>query len=182
MGNRGCLIDNHGNLCKAFEHDGWIICATKWRDRCIPLWKPKHYTPLFFLDEAVAMAAGHRPCALCRRQAYIQFKKAWPGNAAALADEINQKLHKERVAPANKKQITHAAEFNGLPKGTFVAVHGEAWLVRGSLLARYTPSGYDEWMPRPPGCAVVLTPASTVEALRAGYSPDIHPSAQVHPE
>ena len=182
MGNRGRLIDKKGNLCRPFEHNGWIICATKWGNRRVPLWEPGHYTPLFFLDEAVAMAAGHRPCALCRREAYVQFKKAWPGNAAASAKEINQKLHKERVAPVSKKQITHAAEFNGLPKGTLVALDGEAWLVSGSFLARYTPSGYDERMPRPSGCAVVLTPPSTVEALKAGYSPDIHPSSGVDPK
>ena len=177
MGNRGCLIDNAGKLIKPFGHDGWIICDTEWPGPKVPLWKPGRYTPLFFLDEAVAMAAGHRPCHRCRKEAYVQFKEAWPGNAAASAKEINQKLHKERVNPVSKMQIPHPAEFNGLPKGTFVALDGEAWLVRGSFLARYTPSGYDEWMRRPSGCAVVLTPPSTVEALKAGYSPDIHPSA-----
>lgn len=181
MGNRGRLIDKKGNLCRPFEHNGWICCATKWGNRRVPLWEPEHYTPLFFLDEAVAMVAGHRPCALCRREAYVQFKKAWPGNAAALATEINRKLHKERVHPGTKEQIRHTAEFDDLPSGTFVAMDDEAWLVRDSSLARYARCCYDKWVPRPSGRAVVLTPPSIVEALKAGYSPDIHPSAGVNP-
>lgn len=158
MGNRGILADKDGRLRRLWKHKGWICCVTKLGNGLVPPKKPFLWTPLFFLDEAVALAAGHRPCAWCRKDDYDRFAEAWPAKAPVLAKKIDETLHKERVDPVCKEQLRHTAEFDGLPSGTFVALNGEAWLVRDTSLARYTPSGYDECVPKPSGSAVVLTP------------------------
>ncbi len=180
MGNRGILHDGSGRLGhKRWKHNHWVSCVTKRGNRRVPLMEPGHYTPLFFLDEAVALAAGHRPCARCRYEASRRFAEAWLGNARLSTKEMDRILHDGRVDPVSRGQRTHTAAFDDLPRGTFVGQDGEAWLVLDSSLARYTPSGYDECVRKPSGSAVVLTPAAAVAALAGGYSPVIHPSAGV---
>ena len=173
MGNRGALAVAPGKLGKAlFKGTRWISCVTDFGGKKLPLMLPGKMTQLFFLDEAVALAAGHRPCGLCRKKDFEKFKAAaWPGKPgirAAVADGI---LHKERIVTSTKKQRRFAASFEELPRGTFVELDGEAWLVLDSSLVRYTPAGYDKKLDRPSGCAIVITPKSAVRALNNKYSP-----------
>src|SRR5437588_216362 len=131
---------------------------------------PGRYTGLFFLDDATAFAAGHRPCAECRREDYNRFM-AIAGERRA--DDVDARLHGERLGPRPQAALAE------LPDGAFVLVDGEPWLVLGDGLRRWTPSGYAKRQ-RLPSRATVLTPATTLEVLRAGWNgvvPFLHVSA-----
>jgi hypothetical protein len=176
-GNRGCLHDATGRIRRHHNGKRWIACRLEFRGwRRTPLLQPGRFTELFFLDEATAMAAGHRACALCRREDYLQLLQIWarvhPGQAGA--DEIDTQLHGERLGPRSEAAVAD------LPDGAFVLRGGEPFLVRGRSLLRWTPAGYTERLPRR-GRAVVVTPPSLVEVLRAGWEPDVplyHPSSK----
>ena len=145
--------------------------------------RPGRFTELFFLDEATAFAAGHRPCALCRRQDYERFGAIWRDlhPAGAGADAIDARLHAERVDPATGGQLRHAAELGELPDGAFVLRGGAPHLVLGAELLRWTPAGYADRETRPArGRAELITPPSLVAVLRTGWRPAVpllHPSA-----
>jgi len=145
--------------------------------------QPGRYTELFFLDEATALAAGHRPCALCRWEDYNRFVSFWHDlhEGAADADAIDARLHGERVMPGSRAQRRHEAPFDELPDGAFVLDAGEPNLVLRDRLLRWTPSGYISPSPRPSSSsAVVITPPSLVALLRARWEPSVpllHPSA-----
>ena len=178
MGNRGILHDAPGRLGKRrWTSKRWIICELEFKNRRTPLMKPGSYTVLFFLDEAVALAAGHRPCWECRRARYLRFQECWPEGSLPKASEMDRLLHAQRVDSDSRRQVGHARSFERLPSGAFVAHGGDAWLVLDSKLARYTPAGYDRFIPRPRGDATVLTPSASIEAMARGYSPVLHPSA-----
>ena len=136
--------------------------------------QPGKFTELFFLDEATALAAGHRPCALCRHEDYVRFGELWgkmhPGRIGA--DAIDGRLHEERMGGPH--EIVPA-------DGAFVLREGDPWLVLGSSIRRWTPAGYTDALPRPKGRMVTITPPSLVSILRAGWSgavPLLHPSAR----
>jgi hypothetical protein len=142
--------------------------------------QPGRFTELFFLDEATAFAAGHRPCALCRRADYDRFGAIWselhPGEAGA--DAIDARLHAERVDPRTRGQRRHAVPAGRLPDGSFVLRAGSPYVVLGGAELRWTPAGYE----RAPaaGPAALITPPSLVAVLRAGWEPAVpllHPSA-----
>lgn len=152
----------------------------EFRGRWRKILTPGHYTELFFLDEATGLAAGHRPCAECRREQYRAFCSAWPGGAATAAALDNQ-LHAERLN-RDGTQCCFEASLDDLPDGVVVTrreVAGVAWLLwQGQLLA-WSPGGYEERISRPKGEQVdVLTPRSTIQVIRAGYVPQVHPSAE----
>ncbi|MDE0101365.1 MAG: hypothetical protein OXN89_03210 [Bryobacterales bacterium] len=175
MGNRGALAvapDKLGNAL--WKGTRWISCDPKFGGKKLSLMAPGKNTQLFFLDEAVALAAGHRPCWTCRKGAFVQFKAAWPGNGGVAATEMDRILHKERIVNFPTRQRGYPGRFEDLPNGTFVELDGEAWLVLDSSLVRYTPTGYDKRLDIPSGCAIVITPKSVVEALANGYSPKLH--------
>ena len=188
-GNRGCLHDETGRIRRPYAVKRWIACRLEFRGRRrAPLMQPGRYTELFFLDDATAFAAGHRPCAECRRADYDRFVELWrglhPGQTGAEA--IDEQLHAERYDPRTRSQRRHEAPLDELPDGAFVLRDGEPWLVRGSQLFRWTPSGYVAPVPRPAGATVVaITPPSLVEILRADRQPLVpflHDSAQInHP-
>ncbi len=191
MGNRGVLHDAGGRVRRPWQVRRWIVCVLQFRGRRRAVMAPGRYTELFFLDEATALAAGHRPCAECRHGRFVAFRTAWAathrsggGPATPSADEIDRRLHAERVGPGRSKR-SFAAALDGLPDGVFVAVPawGEAaYLVSGGRLLAWSPGGYGERRRRPKGERVrVLTPPSTVEVIRAGYAPEVHPSAAVPP-
>jgi hypothetical protein len=147
---------------------------------------PGHYTELFFLDEATALAAGHRPCAECRRERFNAFRKAWRsahpetvGSSLPTADAIDCRLHAERVRPDRTKRLFEA-NLGEMPNGVFVrrADWGEdAYLIWNGGLHAWSAGGYRERIDCPKKAKVsVLTPESTVAAIRAGYAPEIHPS------
>jgi hypothetical protein len=143
--------------------------------------QPGRFTELFFLDEATAFAAGHRPCALCRREDYDRFGAIWrelhPGDRGA--DAIDARLHAERVDPRTRGQRRHATSAGGLPDGAFVLRDGAPHMVLGARLRRWTPAGYAE-RATATGNEELLTPPSLVAVLRAGWTPVVpllHPSA-----
>jgi hypothetical protein len=145
--------------------------------------QPGRFTELFFLDEATAFAAGHRPCALCRREDYNRLVGFWrelhPDQLGAAA--IDAQLHGERLDPATRGQRRHEARLDELPDGAFVLREGAPFLVLGSRLFRWTPAGYAAPLPRPArGHALLITPPSLVELLRTDWQPLVpllHPSA-----
>lgn len=186
MGNRGVLHDQNGVVRRPWNGRRWIACLLDFKGRRQEVMRPRRYTQLFFLDEANALAAGHRPCAECRRDRFDAFRLAWqkahPSGEGTVptASAIDQRLHTERVT-ADRTQRTFVAPLDDLPDGVFVAVAGagpQAYLVRGDHLLAWMPGGYAERVRRLQGQDVtVLTPAATVAAIRAGYVPAVHPSA-----
>lgn len=161
----------------------WISCRLEFKGwRRGPLLQPGRFTELFFLDEATALAAGHRPCALCRREDYDRFGELWrtlhPGQIGA--DALDEQLHAERVDPATRGQRHHGAALDDLPDGALVLRDGAPWVVRGDCVLRWRPAGYAERAARPSGSAVLVTPPSLVFVLQAGWTsalPLLHPSA-----
>ncbi len=188
LGNRGVLHDADGRIRRAWQVKRWLVCVLAFRGRRRTVMTPNRYTELFFLDEATALAAGHRPCAECRHARFLAFCHAWKvahpggGSPRPTADEIDHRLHAERLTPDRSKR-TCPLNLDELPDGVFVAVEawgGRAFLVWGDGLFAWSPGGYQERRPRPRGKKVrVLTPPSTVEAIKAGYVPEVHASADL---
>ena len=177
-GNRGCLHDEHGRIRRRFAGKRWIACRLEFRGwHRAPLMQPGRFTELFFLDEATALAAGHRPCALCRRADYERLTEIWAGIHPEQkgADAIDAQLHEERLGPRR------IAQLEDLPDGTFVLDDGEPFLVLGSHLLRWQPAGYAAARPRPTRAQMeVMTPPSLVSLLERDRHPLVplfHPSA-----
>ena len=172
-GNRGRLHGADGVLRRQWQLKRWISCRLEFRGRRRPggPMPPGRYTGLFFLDEATAFAAGHRPCAECRREDYVRFMELVGEKRAA---DIDARLHKERLGAKPTRDVA------SLPDGAFVLVDGEPWLVLGGELLRWTPSGYTDRRPAA-GSATLVTPLSVLPVLAAGWSgvvPFLHPSAE----
>lgn len=183
LGNRGCLHDDEGRIRRRHAGPAWIACRLAFKDRRRALMQPGRYTELFFLDDATALAAGHRPCAECRREDYRRFTGLWPGGGSEgpSAAVVNARLHAERLTDAGT-QRHHERVLDELPDGVFVLRDDAPWLVRGRELLRWTPAGYAEAVSRPAGGqAVVTTPPSVVSVLERGWRPRavpfLHPSA-----
>jgi hypothetical protein len=183
-GNRGCLHDETGRIRRRYAGRRWIACRLEFKDWLRrPLLQPGRFTELFFLDEATAFAAGHRPCALCRREDYHRFSAVWqdlhPGQVGA--DAMDAQLHAERVDPRTRGHRLHELPVGELPDGAFVLLEGRPCLVLESGLRAWTPAGYAEPRPRRPDCVFrLVTPPSLVEVLRRGWSgavPLLHPTA-----
>jgi hypothetical protein len=180
MGNRGGIVHNADReIVRRYKSRRWIACVLEFRGRHRIVMSPNRYTELFFLDEDVALAAGHRPCAECRRERYNAFKGAWQRghHKLPLADEMDLELHPTRIA--NGKKVTYEAALSSLPHGCFVQVDGLAYLVANDALLLWTPEGYARRDERPNDSIVtVLTPESIVECFRRGYRPEIHESGR----
>ena len=185
MGNRGCLHDSQGQIRRQFRGKRWIICLLDFKGRQRAIMTPGQYTELFFLDEATALAAGHRPCAECQRERFNLFRETWAkANPNAidtprpLATTIDDVLHQERSVSGNQThRVSNSIE--NLPDGVFVTDDEHiAYLVLRERLLRWSPGGYAH---PPPGTVRypvrLLTPPSVVQALAAGYPIDIHTSA-----
>ena len=176
-GNRGCLHDAEGTIRRPWQLERWITCLLQFKGRKRAVMTPGHYTELFFLDEATALAAGHRPCAECRRGRFDAFRQALVAGTESKprpsAVEIDRRLHAQRVAPDRSKRTRHA-NLDELPAGVFVLLPGVGrtpYLIAG---------GYTDRVERPRGLAVeVLTPDLTVRAIRAGYAPELHPTSRL---
>jgi hypothetical protein len=177
MGNRGCIHRDRA-IVRPWQTRRWITCALEFKDWVAPKWQPGRWTPLFFYDEAVALAAGHRPCALCRRADYNRWLDSWewafgerPG-----ADAMDATLHEERLDGTSKR--LHPMPWRKLPDGAFVTLGDRAALVLADSVVPWSHDGYGRKQPRPgSGNAEVLTPPSSIAVMRHGYRPVIHLSA-----
>jgi hypothetical protein len=181
MGNRGILHNAEGKLVRDSQVRRWIACRLEFRGRHRQVLQPHSWTELFFLDEATALAVGHRPCAECRHPDFVRFQAAWRRVHPAMpnsADVMDQVLHAERrLGPWLKR--THTARCDALPDGSYVALEGQAWLVLGAELLAWSAEGYRQRRLRPMTAELVLlTPPSIVDVLRAGYRAGLHPSAE----
>jgi hypothetical protein len=183
-GNRGCLHDDSGAIRRRYATKRWIACRLQFRGRRrTHLMAPGRYTELFFLDEATAMAAGHRPCAECRRADYNTLTEVWselhPDQQGA--DAIDEQLHVERLAAHNRERRFHEASYKELPDGAFILHAGKPCLVLGSRLLPWAPGGYLTPSRRPArGSATLITPPSLVAVLQLGWAPLVpflHPTA-----
>ncbi len=178
MGNRGVLHDDERQLVRSWQVRRWIACRIAFRGRRRIIMRPRSYTELFFLDEATAFSAGHRPCAECRNGDYKRFHALWEQcfGAPVSADIIDTALHAERFAGHAKR--TYRADLSALPCGTFIAIDGIPLLVWDDGLQIWSGSGYQEARPRPKfGDVEVLTPPSIVKIFAAGYRPFVHPTS-----
>jgi hypothetical protein len=179
-GNRGVLHDDVGRIVRNWQVKRWIACVLEFKGRRRPLLRPGRFTELFFLDEATALAAGHRPCAECRRADFNRFRDAWGDThprASLGVDDIDRVLHLERVGPDRGKRL-HDAVLGDLPDGSMIAEGPHAWLVFGNELLAWSPFGYGSRRQADAMSAVrTLTPPSIIEIIRAGYTPTFHPTA-----
>lgn len=191
MGNRGVLHDAQQQVTASWRHRAWVTCRIDHPGRKRVVFSPGNYSELFFLDEATALSAGHRPCASCRYRDYQVFKGFWAAAQAAQdghnqappsAAEMDRHLHADRAASGGPKAISRARA-DTLPEGTFVQMEGAAWLLWQGRLHRWTHAGYDEKRALAGDqLLTVLTPHATVRVLQAGYRPQVHPSAELRTE
>lgn len=190
-GNRGCLAGASGAIIRRQRSVAWITCVLRFRDHRQPLVDPRRWTPLFFLDEAVALAAGHRPCAYCRRSAYRAYTEAAApeGTPRANAALLNRTLAEERypdsrpatggLACRAPDRRTWLASPGTLPIGTVIVDAGGGPVLIGADGQQYAFS-FSGWRPVvtvDAGVVRVLTPPTSVAALRNGYRPLLHESA-----
>jgi len=166
MGNRGCLHRGE-SIVRPWNGKRWITCALEFRGWVAPKWEPGRWTALFFYDEAVAFAAGHRPCALCRRPDYVRYCDALGMKGA---DAIDDRLHGDRLDGRRKR--LHAMPWVDVPDGVFVVSDDGPALVTAERLHVWSAEGgYTTAIERPPrGRATMITPAANVSALRSGYT------------
>jgi len=179
-GNRGILHDpaTRTLLPRRWTSRRWIVCTCDWQGRRRAVMGGRSWTELFFLDEATALAAGHRPCFYCRRPAARAFRLAWAagnGGDPPGADEMDAVLHAERLDGRGKRRHPLPGAWAGLPDGAMLEAGGEFYATAGGRLLRWTPGGYVQ-APAPAGGLALLTPPSTLRAMAAGYRPVLHPS------
>lgn len=180
-GNRGIIHDPATKtlLKRRWSTPAWITCVCAFRGRRRVVMGGRSWTELFFLDEATALAAGHRPCFFCRRDDAIRFRAAWEqGNRAKnlRAREIDAILHRERLDHGRKRLHPLPRSIDQLPAGTMLQAGGESYLVTVGATMRWSFAGYAPAV-IDAASAMMLTPPSTVRALAAGYRPVLHPSA-----
>ncbi len=177
MGNRGGLHDPEGRITRPWRLKAWLVCLLEFNGRKRTVMSPDRYTELFFLDEATALAAGHRPCWECRRKAFKAFAST---SGHSSAEDLDAQLHKERLN-ADGTQRTFEANLSELPDGVFVMVPEDhrAFLLWKDRLHSWSPSGYIDRVALPHyRKVVVLTPRTTVSAIQNGYVPQVHESAE----
>jgi hypothetical protein len=186
MGNRGCLHSDRGEIRRQYQLKRWIICVLDFKNRHRQVMTAGRYTELFFLDEATALAAGHRPCAECQRERFNLFRTTLAQTNSDMlgtrpaAPVIDDALHRERQTAEGKKR-SYKCALKDLPTGAFVTLDddSEAYLVLEKDLLRWSPFGYEHIIIRHRDLnqVNVLTPPSIVRILLAGYEAAVHSSA-----
>jgi hypothetical protein len=177
MGNRG-VIHSDKQITRVFKHKAWITCMLEFKGRKRTVMMPDRWTELFFLDEATAFAAGHRPCFECRRADAQRFKSYWikgnPVHNFSMTTSINQIdeiIHKERINN-EKKKVIHQRTASNVPEGTFILMDDAPYVFSKGRLHRWTAFGYEENIAMPEASTLsVLTPDSIVNAFGSGYVP-----------
>ena len=184
MGNRGIIHDPATKtlLKRRWTTKAWIICVCEFRGRRRDVMAKQSWTELFFLDEPTALAAGHRPCFYCRRERANAFAAAFAegiGRAAIRAPEIDMILHGERLASGNEPRPLDAAKLAALPDGTMIAAEGKPYLLLDGQAQPWSFAGYGKPVALAGfgGNLKLITPPSTVAALRASYHPTLPTSA-----
>jgi hypothetical protein len=180
-GNRGIIHDPKTKtlLTRRWASPAWLTCVYEFRGRRREVMGGRSWTELFFLDEATAFAAGHRPCFFCRRDDAVRFRAAWEeGNRVkgVRARDIDAVLHRERLSGGNKRLHTLPKPLEQLPDGAMVQRESEIYLIAQGRALSWSPAGYRSAQTAPQA-AMLLTPPSTLRALSAGYRPLLHPSA-----
>jgi hypothetical protein len=181
LGNRGIIHNVQKQIVRPYQHQSWVTCRLRFKNRKRKIMSPSTYTELFFLDESTAFAAGHRPCGECRRERYRQFKELWVrANLKKQANNIkvsviDSVMHKERI---NKRvKVKYKANIKDLPSGTMFSTNGSAYLVYDDKIYYWSFEGYrlfdrvnfsDE--------VDVLTPLSIVITFKMGFLPEVHDS------
>ncbi len=178
-GNRGCLVDGSGAVARHHRGNLWITCVTRFRDRRVGLARPGRWTPVFFLDDAVALAAGHRPCGECRRAAYVSYREAVATHRGKVtrAGDLNRLLAAERLRRGRglvraADRLPWTAPSRDLPDGV-VVVTDRPRLVHGAHLLAFSFDGWRDPVPRPDTALRVLTPPTSVAALTHGFVPEL---------
>lgn len=185
-GNRGCLVDGRERVVRHHQSSAWIVCRLEFKGRRVPLARPHGWTPIFFLDDAVALAAGHRPCGLCRRAEHLAYQTAVTEGLGrpqrVLTRELDRRLAAERLRAgrglerASDRRLW-TAPAPELPDGTVIVVQGVPQLLLGERALAFSFAGWHDPRPRPRDAATVLTPPTSVLALASGFQPVLHPSA-----
>ncbi|MDB5657024.1 MAG: hypothetical protein JWQ94_4637 [Tardiphaga sp.] len=181
-GNRGIIHDpaTRTLLNRRWSNPAWITCVCAFRGRRRDVMATQSWTELFFLDEATALAAGHRPCFYCRRADANAFRAAWEagnGSRGVKASEIDKVLHVERLDRRAKRLHVLHGPIEALPDGAMVAAGTESYVIVQGRAMLWSFAGYREVVRAAPDFQL-LTPPSAVEALRAGYRPVLHGSAR----
>ena len=180
MGNRGVLHNDQKEIIRPYKLISWITCVLQFKSWHREVMSPNRYTELFFMDEATAFSAGHRPCAECRREAHHHFKECWikgnpeygftPKTPIGKMDAI---IHSERIS-ADRSKVTYMESIHKLPTGTFVLYEDKPYLIKEHKMYLWIPAGYEKTMNLPAINDVpVLTPKSIVNTFHAGYLPQI---------
>lgn len=184
MGNRGCLHDASFNVTKRSARTAWVTCLLEFNGRKRSLMSQGQYTELFFLDEATAFAAGHRPCATCQRERFKEFKLLW-GGAIGKSDvspsEIDEALKAQRLASASAAALRRC-KLSELPEGVIVTLDANlqaAFLYWQGRLFPWAADGYGAPVsPSANELVTVITPQGICSVLSCGLLPRVHPSAR----
>lgn len=168
MGNRGCIHRGH-RIVRRQTTRRWIICTLTYKDWHRTVMTEGLYTELFFLDEATALAAGHRPCMFCRRPSATAFLRA---TRYRKVDALDLALDAERRSSKDRALV------DVLPEGAMVEWEGVAWVVKGGKISPWSWAGYGGPLTPPEEPVIVLTPPTSLQALRDGYPCQIHDSAR----
>jgi hypothetical protein len=180
-GNRGIIHNPKTKtlLARRWAGKAWLTCVCEFRGRRREVMGGRSWTELFFLDEATAFAAGHRPCFFCRRDDASRFRAAWEaGNGVTdiLARDIDGVLHRERLSGRKKRLHARTMPLEELPDGAMLQEGTQSYLMVQGRALLWSPAGYCEAKSAIKD-AMLLTPPSTLRALSAGYRPVLHPSA-----
>jgi len=185
IGNRGIIHDPATKtlLRRRWTTKAWLVCLLDYKGRHREVMVGRSWTELFFLDEAVALAAGHRPCFFCRRADAEAFRAAWgkaKGGEAPRAPEMDAVLHQERLDQGLKRIHPIPGPVGELPDGAVIVAAGEAYTIAHGRAFCWNEQGYQagQQIPRADG---LLTPPSTLRAIRAGYRPVLHPDLEANP-
>lgn len=183
LGNRGVLHNENQEIIATHRIKGWVTCLLEFKDRKREIMGPNRYTELFFLDEATAFSAGHRPCAECRRKRYNEFKEKWLEandknlqGKKPIAPNIDKIIHDERIY--NRQKVTYTSTINALPDGTIIEINSKAYLLWENELFEWSFSGYtkSQIVSNKNENITVLTPKSYVKAFSTGFIPEVHKS------